>query len=228
MIDILAVGSYPTCVKYFDGHLFVANTDSNSISIIDEKNFSLIENIPVGEKPTYIEIDEINMDLYVVNSNGYSIDIINLNRDDYRIIKLNDNPIKITIFEKYIYILSNVNSGSIYNSNISIISLEDYKEESSTQLKGIFSNMVKINNREIIFITNMENGCLYRMDIKRNNLLSKTYLNGMPNKLEWDRDNVLYISNISTNMLTIFDINTNEIIGNIKVGKEPNGILVFN
>ncbi|MCF6466026.1 hypothetical protein C3E90_09070 [Clostridium sp. Cult2] len=227
IIDILAVGSYPTCIKYFDKHLYVTNTDSNSISIIDEESFSLVENIPVGEKPTYIEIDEINMNIYVANSNGYSIDVISLKENNHSIIKLCNNPIKITLFENHIYILSNVNNGLDNNSNISIINLETYKEESNTQLEGIFSNMLKINNREIIFITSMENGYIYRMDIRGRNLLSKTYLKGMPNKLEWNGENTLFISNISTNMLTLFDINENRIIKNIKVGREPNGILIF-
>ena len=39
---------------------------------------------------------------------------------------------------------------------------------------------------------------------------------------------MLFISNISTNTLTLFDVNTNRIIDNIKVGIEPNGILILN
>ncbi len=52
--------------------------------------------------------------------------------------------------------------------------------------------MLKINGSEIIFITNMDNGYLYRMNIAKGGLLSKVYLKGgMPNKLEWDGDNTL-------------------------------------
>lgn len=228
IVDILAVGSYPTCIKYFNDHLFITNTDSNSISIIDEESFSLVENIPVGEKPTYIEIDESNKNIYVVNSNGYSIDLISLKGDEHRNIKLSNNPVKINIFENQIYILSNVNNGLINNSQISIIDLETYQEKSSTQIEGIFSNMLKINGSEIIFVTNMDNGYLCRIDIEREKILSKTYLKGMPNKLEWNRENILFITNISTNTLTLFDIEANRVIENILVGKEPNGILVLN
>ncbi len=228
IVDILAVGSYPTCIKYFNDHLFITNTDSNSISIIDEEDFSLVENIPVGEKPTYIEIDEENMNIYVVNSNGYSIDLISLKGNEHRNIKLSNNPIKINIFENQIYILSNVNNGVTDNSHISIIDLETYEEKSSIQVEGIYSNMLKINGSEIIFITNMDNGYLCRMDIERKNLLSKTYLKGMPNKLEWNRENILFITNILTNTLTLFDIEVNRVIVNILVGKEPNGILALN
>lgn len=228
ILDIISVGSYPTCIKYYKDHLFVTNSDSNSISIIDEKSFSLIENIPVGERPVDIEIDEVNMDIYVANSNEYSINVIGLNGGDNQVIKLNNNPVKIIIFGDEIYILSNINNGIINRSNISILDLKTYDIKDSNDFKGIFNNMIKINRREIIFITNMDNGYLYRMDLKKKNLLSKTYLAGMPNKLEWDGVNTLIISNISNNMLTLYDIDKDKAKENIKVGIEPNGILVFN
>lgn len=228
LLDTLAVGSYPTCIKYFNEHLFIANTDSNSISIVDEKTFTLAENIPVGEKPTHIEIDEVNNNIYVVNSNGYCMDIISLKAYEQRSIRLKNNPIKISISENKIYILSNVNNGLINNSNITIVNLDNYEEENCMEMEGIFSNMLKINNEEMIFITSMEDGFLYRVDLERKKLLSRIYLKGMPNKMEWDRNQILYITNISTNMLTLFRIDQNKVIKNIKVGKEPNGILLFN
>lgn len=228
LIDTLAVGSCPTCIKHFNDYLFIANTDSNSISIIEEDTFTLAENIPVGEKPTHIEIDEINNDIYVVNSNGYSMDIINLNSRGHRTIKLKNNPVKVSILQNKIYILSNINNGLINSSNISIVNLESYKEEDRMEMEGILSNMLKINDREIIFSTSMEDGCLYRVDIEKKNLLSKTYLEGMPNQIEWNRGQILYITNISTNRLTLFHMDRNRVIKNIEVGKEPNGILLLN
>ena len=227
VVDLLHVGSFPTCIRNFKDYLFIANSDSNSISIVDEKSFSLIENIPVGEKPEDIEIDEDNMKMYVVNSNGHSINIIDLRGKDNRLVRLDNNPVKIIIEKESIFILSIVNNGITSNSNISIMDRKSYKIQESINFKGIFSTMLKINGSEIIFITNMDNGFLYRMNIIKGNLLSKTYLNGMPNKLEWDGDNTLFISNISTNTLTLFDINSDKVIDNIKVGMEPNGILLF-
>ncbi|NLW22693.1 MAG: YncE family protein [Tissierellia bacterium] len=225
IVDILHVGSFPTCIKYFKNHLFITNSDSNSISVIDENQFTLLENIPVGEKPSHIEIDKDSM--YVVNSNGYSINVIDLKGVGNKIIRLKNNPVKLFFMENQLYVLSNIDNGGIYYSNISIIDLRSYEIKESKDFKGNFSNMLKINGNEIIFITNINDGYLYRMDIKSKKLISKTYLAGMPNKLERDRENILLISNISTNMLTLFNIESNSIIDNIKVGLEPNGILVL-
>jgi len=227
VIDIVPVGKHPSSIKYFQNRLYIANSDSNSVSVVDEDSFSLIENIPVGEKPIDLQIDEKNKKLYVANGNGFSIDVIDLEGEERNIIKLADNPVKMIIDDNRMYILSNVNNGMLNNSNIYVLDLESYKIKSINNFKGIFNNMIQINGNEVVFITNMDNGYLYRMDIKKRNLLSKTYLRGMPNKLEWDGDNILYISNIFTNTVTVFNIKLNKVINNIKVGSEPNGILVI-
>lgn len=227
IVDIISVGKYPSCIKYFEQQFYIINSDSNSISVIDEKDFVLAENIQVGENPVDLEIDRKNKKIYVANGNGYGIDVIDLNGEGRDIIRLTDNPAKMIMDSNKMYILSNVDSRVLDRSNLSVIDLETHKEKNIGNLKGIFSNMLKINGSEIIFITNMEDGYLFRMDIKRNNLLSKTQLKGMPNKLCWNGDNILFISNMFTNMITVFDIKDNKVIDNIEVGKEPNGILLF-
>lgn len=226
LVDISPVGRYPSCIRYYKNNVYVVNSDSNSISIVEEDSFLLIENIPVGEKPVDIQIDEKSEKIYVANGNGYSIDVIELNGEKKKNIKLKDNPVKIIIDDEVMYILSNVSNG-LNDSNIYVMDLETYTIKPISNLKGIFNNMIKIKGSEVIFTTNMDNGYLYRMDVKKRNLLSKTYLGGMPNKLEWDGDNVLFISNVSTNVIDVFDIKLNKVTYSIKVGREPNGILVF-
>ncbi|NLY77819.1 MAG: hypothetical protein GX080_07010 [Tissierellia bacterium] len=226
IIDLVPVGKHPSCIRYFNNHLYIANGDSNSISVVEEESFSLIENIPVGEKPIDMQIDEDNNKLYVANGNGLSIDVIDLKEEKRNTIKLQDNPVKLLIDDERMYILSNVNNGLLNNSNVYIMDLKAYRIKPISNLKGIFNSMIQIYGSEVIFITNIDNGYLYRMDIKKGKLLSKTYIGGMPNRLEWDGDKILYISNILTNHITVFDISLNKPIYNIRVGREPNGIIL--
>jgi len=226
VIDIVPVGKFPSCLRYYKNNIYIANSDSNSLSIVEEDSFSLVENIPVGEKPVDIQIDEKNNKIYVANGNGFSIDVIDLTGSKKN-IKLMDNPVKMIIDDDVMYILSNVNNGMLHRSNIYMMDLEAYTVKSMDNLKGIYNDMIKINGAKVIFISNMDNGYLYRMDVKKRNLLSKTYLGGMPNKLEWDGDNLLFISNVFSNSINVFDIKLNKAIDRITVGKEPNGILVI-
>ncbi|QQY80351.1 YVTN family beta-propeller protein [Keratinibaculum paraultunense] len=227
LVDKLYVGSFPTSIKAFDDHIFIVNSDSNSISVVDEKEFYLIENIPVGEKPIDIEIDEIQKKLYIANSNGSSINIIDLDEYKNQTIKLKNNPLKIIIEDEYMYILYSVNNGTINNSNISIMNLKNYSEEEIFQLKGIFTTMLKLNDKEIVFITSIDEGYICRLDIEKRNLLSKTKLMGMPNRIKWDRDNTIFITDIANDILYFFDIKENNLTDYIKVGKEPGGILII-
>ena len=107
----MPVGKYPTCIRYYKSNLYIVNSDSNSVSVVEESSFSLLENIPVGEKPIDIEVDEKNDKLYIANGNGFSIDVIDLNGKGKERIKLVDNPVKLIIDDGIMYILSNVNNG---------------------------------------------------------------------------------------------------------------------
>src|SRR5690606_22701339 len=185
------------------------------------------ENIPVGEKPIDIEIDEIQKKLYIANSNGSSINIIDLDEYKNQTIKLKNNPLKIIIEDEYMYILYSVNNGTINNSNISIMNLKNYSEEEIFQLKGIFTTMLKLNDKEIVFITSIDEGYICRLDIEKRNLLSKTKLMGMPNRIKWDRDNTIFITDIANDILYFFNIKENNLTDYIKVGKEPGGILII-
>ncbi len=224
--DIVVVGSFPTSIKTFEGYIFISNTDSNSVSILDEKNFQLIQNVPVGEKPVDIEIDRDTKKILVANSNSYSIDVIDINSEGEGKIKLDKNPIKIFIEKGYMYVLSYINNGIINQSNISIINLHDRQIVKSINLKGIFNNMIMIN-KKFIYLTNIDDGFLYKLDIKEDRILTKNFLKGMPNKILWDKDKMLFITNISENILTIFDIDKDKIYMNINTGKEPNGLLLL-
>lgn len=228
IIDYIYIGCFPSCIKYFGDNFYIVNTDSNCISIIDEIEFQLIGSISVGDKPTDMEIDRDNMKIYVSNSNDRSISIIDLNTNSNIVIKLQHNPLKLLLEGEYMYILFNGNDSPSDKSNISIMNLKTFKIHNILDLQGIFNTMLKINSSEIIFTTNIGNSCLYRMDIKKGDLLGKTVLTGFPNKLAWDGNRTIYISNISNNTLSLFDVKTNKVVQDIKVGQEPSGILFFN
>lgn len=231
IVDILAVGKYPTCIKYFENKLFVINSDSNSISIVDAENFTLEENIQVGEKPIDLEIDKKDKKIYIANYYGQCIDVIDLKNYGRITIKLKSTPVKMTIYNNKLLVLTNINNGNLNARNISnlcMIDLKNYGKKNIQNFSGILNNILKLEGREIVFATNMDSGYLYKIDIKRGNLLSKTYLSGMPNKLKWDGGSLLFITNISKNLLTLFDIKLNKVVDNIEVGKEPNSILLLN
>lgn len=227
LLKYIKVGRNPTCIRKFNGKIYIANSDSNTISVVDEESFSLIEDISVGEKPTDIEIDEKNLRVLIANGNCFTISILDLSNETISSILLSKHPIKIIIEGKAIFILSYKNNGMTNYSNLSILDMETYKQIMSIDLKGIFGSFIKVKGRLEFFLTNVEDGYVYKIDLNKNMKISKTYLGGMPNNIIYDGKNKIYISNILNNDLTVIHTDINEIIDNFRVGKEPNGILLL-
>ena len=224
--DFLPVGKFPVCVKVYEKLVYVLCSDSNSVSIIDEESFNLIENITVGEKPGDIEIDKLTKKIYIVNNNGYSLDIIDLNKNSIDRIKLNKNPIKIQIDNNLIYILSSINNGVLNISNISIMNITDNAIIKSINIDGIYNNMYKPFGKEMVYITSLENGYIFKIDLNTGKTIAKRHIDGMPNKIIYFENKIL-ISNISKNCITIFDIFEDKILKHIKVGIEPNDLIII-
>lgn len=227
LLDWIKVGRYPTCIKLFEDRIYVVNSDSNSISIIDENDFSLIEDISLGERPADIGIDREGLKVFVANTNSYSISVLDLKSDNISRINLDKHPKKIIIENKRLFILSHVNNGVVNYSNLSELEIESQNTIMSIELKGIFTDLIKIKDKEIFYMLNIDDGYLYRIFIGDKVDISKIYLGGMPSNIIWDGEGRLYITNGLNNLLTIVDELNQKIICNIRVGKEPNRILLL-
>lgn len=225
--DVLPVGKFPIAAEVYGGLIFVINSDSNCVSIIDEESFKNIENISLGEKPIDIFIDKNNEKAYIANGNGYSVDVIDLKKDTLETIKLNKNPIKVQIENNLLYVLSNINNGVLNCSDLSIIDIESNVVQNVINLNGIYNNMVKLEGKEFVYITSQENGYIYKINLCNFSVSAKKKLDGMPNKILTLNKQLLLISNISKNCIIIFDSKSDKILEYIQVGKEPNGLVMI-
>ncbi len=224
--DVVYVGSFPTHIALVNDLLFVTNSDSNSLSIIDEKKFSLIENIAVGEKPHDVKVDIKNRSIYIANSGEYRIDVISLDDKFQYTIKLDSNPLHILPNGDDIYFLSSRVNG-VSKSSISLYNLECKKIIKKVNIKGVIIDMVLIDFEKSIFITNIEDGCIYQINIDEERIVNKFYVGGMPNTILWNKENLLFITDSLNNNIVIFDINKKNIVKTIKTGIEPNGMLLI-
>lgn len=227
LLDWMKVGRCPTCIKVFDGKIYVVNSDSNSISIIDEKDFTLIEDISLGERPVDMKIDSESWKIFIANINSYGINVLDLKNDDISYINLDKQPVKIAIENKRLFILSYLNNGAVNYSDLSELELEGNKTVMSIKLKGIFTDLIKIRGKEVFYMLNIDEGYLYRLFIDEKVNISKTYLGGMPSNIIWDGKDRLYITNSLNNSLTIVEESNQRVICNIRVGEEPNKILLL-
>ncbi len=232
ILGILKVGKNPTCINSFNGKIYIGNSDSNTISVIDEKGFCLLEDISVGERPTDIKIDEKNERMFVANGNCYTISIINLINKEIRSITLDMYPIKLIYEDDRLFVLSYRNKGNEDYTNLSEIEIKSSEIKDSIDLVGIFTDFTKIKGKEIYYLTNIEDGNIYIISIDKNleiQTIQKEilYLGGMPNKIVFDGKSNIYICNMLSGELVVLDEKNQKITNKLRVGKEPNGLLLL-
>lgn len=227
LLQYIKVGKNPTSIKRFGGKIYVANTDSNSISVIDEKTFTLIEDITVGEKPTDIQIDIKDNKILVANENCYTINVLNIKNETMTSINLCNQPTKIIAEDNNIYVLTYVNNCVTNYSNLLEVEKEKCSIKILIKLQGIFNNFTKIQGKDLFYLSSMENGYVYKIYLDSETNISKIHLGGMPSFVKWDSGTNIYISNILHDEISIIDILTNKVLKKIRVGKEPNGILLL-
>lgn len=227
VLDLIKIGKNPTCLKTFKGRIYIINSDSNSLSIIDEETFSLLECISLGENPTGIEIDQVNEKIFIASRDCHRINILDLNSDKMSSMVLNTLPIKIMLEDNRVFVLSFINNGIKNHSNLSEIGMKDCKIIMSINLKGVFTHFIKIKGEEVFYLTNIEDECIYRVSINEKIKWSKIFIGGMPNNIVWDGKSKIYVTNISTNDLIEIDEKDRTVINKIRVGNEPYGILLL-
>ena len=225
IVNTIYAGSNPSHVQILDGRLIVTNSDSNSISIIDEESFTLVENISVGIKPHDIKVDEKTKKIYVANSNDYSISVFTLDENEISNIKLKAHPLHLHILNDLMYILSSQTNG-MSCSYISVLDLNTYEVINTIPLDEVVIDM-EIISENLLYITNIGNGHIYKINIDEDVSIERFYLGGMPTSILWDKNKLIYITDIERDLLMLFDIEKECIVKKLKVGNEPNALLVL-
>lgn len=74
-------------------YAYVTNGQSNSVSVLDTRNFRPLTTIPVGMNPTGVAINPNKNEVYVVNTNSSSLSVIDAEQNNLiKTISLGRNP----------------------------------------------------------------------------------------------------------------------------------------
>lgn len=75
---VLPVGSAPGYPAFdrANGDMYIANQNSNNVTVINVKTYSTVANIAVGTSPDAVTYDPVNKEVYVANSGSSSVSAI--------------------------------------------------------------------------------------------------------------------------------------------------------
>ena len=142
---------YILTVNSDTGQIYLSNSDSNTVSIIDGKKNNIEKNITVGNRPIDIEVDSTNNILYVTHPQDGNISVIDLNNNKTNTIETKGSPFFIAL---------NSNSSKLYISNlehnyVSIIDLD--KREASPKIISVGTEPSDIeynSNSSLLYVIN--------------------------------------------------------------------------
>lgn len=107
-----------------------------------------------------------------------------------------------------------------YNNSISIIDLNEFKEEKNLYIGAHPNDLVAHNNR--IYVTCGESNSVIVYDLINERTDFELPTGGFPHSIELlKKEKLAFISNMAEDSISVIDCNTNKIIKNIIVGENP-------
>lgn len=226
LLDAIKVGRHPTNIKLYEKKIYILNSDSRTLSLVDEGEFVLIESISLGGKPVDLQIDELNGYIYIANYDNYSINKIDIGLKKIKNIPLNFQPLKMIIQGDFVFVLSFLNGGPMNYSKLSKIDINKNKIISSMRIRGAYYDFIKFEGRDFFALIDSQNSYLYELDLENKRINREIYLGGLPNRIISD-GKYLYINDLLNDQLIILNALNYKIRHRIRVGKEPQGIFLL-
>jgi YVTN family beta-propeller protein len=244
----ISVGSGPIFIKkYSEVYMYVANSGSNTVSVIDTRNNILNKTIAVGENPTFIEI--IGDYIYVANS-GFSYDGVNgtvsvINATSNTMIDtiaLGGDPKFIETDENgtalYVATSSDLDDIDYDNGTVSVIDTRNNTVIDTIALRGNPTFTETDENGTALYVATSRdldvNGTVSVIDTRNNTVIDTITVGDYPTFIETlvvDPDTLgaigdyLYVANagfsVDNGTVSVIDTRNNTVIDTITVGQNP-------
>jgi YVTN family beta-propeller protein len=223
--NVIQVGTAPSGMVLDDeeSYLFIANKDSNSVSVIDCANNSALFRIPsTGRGTCSVAYNPLNKKVYASNSISNNISIIDYkNQTVSGLIEVGQEPTFIIHNKKLDYLYC-ANSSS---NSIMVIDCSNNVIINEMAVAGRPSAMAidQLNNR--LYVASTENNTISIINLITNVIVSTAIVGGQPeNILYVPETKVLYVSNKTSNAVTLVSGVVNRPISYLQVGQSPSGI----
>ncbi len=180
---------------------FVANIGSGSVSVIDLKEFKLIQNIQTGKGSEGIDITPDGKEVWVTNRAEDSVAVIDVQTLEVKNkIKVDGFPIRVKISKDgKLAVVSCARSGEI-----AIVDVAN---------KNVISKIKTAEKSEVE---------------KSGRLFGSVFGDSpVPVGIAIDEKNLVYVANSNADVVSIIDIEKGQILKTIKTGKEPDGIAIW-
>ncbi|MDF2736281.1 MAG: repeat-containing protein [Nitrososphaeraceae archaeon] len=222
-INKIPVGSHPSgiAIDYDDDNnqlLYVANTDSDTVSVIDGTKKEIKEQFKVGHKPRDIAIHTENNIMYVSNSMSNTVNIIDLeNKSIKNITTEGKYPVGLAVNERtnLVYV-ANTDSNTV-----SVINGTTNKVDSTIKVGNSPSGVAVDANKNLVYVTNYRDGSLSVINGTTNKVDSTIKIGNTPSGVAVDANkNLVYVTNYRDDTISVIDALDQKNLGNINISRD--------
>ena len=194
--------------------LYLGNTKSKSISVIDLGMNTIVKNITVGYSPQDIKISDDQQIVYTTDMDSGTVSIVNATTNTLmNQITTGEAVHGIAIFNDTLYV------GDVYGRKVLVIKDNAIKEEIKV---GYGPEYIEIRpDGKVLYVANSLSS-ISVVDLADNKVIKDIDSGITPHGLSFTKDGSrLFIVDMHNSTLSVIDAQKHELINTISVGKNP-------
>lgn len=187
------VGRDPRHMAIANDTMYVANFESDNISVIDMNSFTLTGSIPAGIKTHDVVLKESNKMLYTSCYEENEVIEYSIESENKRIFKTDGKPMHLRLSNNSIIVMTYFVNGNIH-TKINFIDTITGNVGKVIEIEGLASDFDFDNEQNMLYIINIVDKSLYVVDIMKKEIVKKIYIGGYPESLSIGEKNI-YVTN---------------------------------
>lgn len=214
----------------YDNTLFVTNPRSNNVSVIDLASNMVTARINVGEKPIDIVADTERQKIYVSNYYSLSISVIDM------VTRIVEDTINLSSNPKYLALCDDGDRLYIGNESVNDVYIVDIPLYFNDKPPSDYIETVNIGCRlerlvcglaNRVYAGNIAFDEISFLHTDLDTITKNIAVGGSPAGMDVDAmRRKLYVSNKSSEDVSVIDIKTERVVKTVPVGKKPHDIVL--
>lgn len=197
------VGRDPRHMCMDKENIYVANFESDNISIIEIDSFVLTGSIPAGMKAHDVIYSEKNNSLYTSCYEENEVVEYNIDTGIRRRFKTDGKPMHIFVLNDTIIVMTYYVNGNV-QTKINFINLLNGNIEDLISIDGLASDLLLDYDNNMLYILNIVDKSLYIADASSRNSIKKIYLGGYPESISCSSKNI-FVTNSKKQQIDIIE-----------------------
>lgn len=230
LLKEIEVGNHPAHIVFTEDEKYalVTNNEDHTVSVIDLKDYTIVQSIPTGKGPHGFRISTDSKYAYIANMGEDSISVINLGKlVEEKKIKVGSTPVTTAITTDGKTLLATLHT----ENAVAIVDLETGETTKVQVGKGPAQVYLQEDSR-YAFVANQgsedaPSNSISKIDIWTKEVVATIETGKGAHGVVTSPDNqFVYVTNMFENTVSVIENAQNKVIETISVDKVPNGISV--